>query len=209
MIDLGNAGTPPGAGCRAALRWDPPDRPTDLRRLRPVAVPPEPPPARRHRQPGPLSDLREGVPSLVEMMHPGGLADPHGQVKTQVRGRPAPTAHRVTPIRSIFSLPTWRRCCMGCLQCTTQGAPGHTPGAPWVVRQSLASAALRAVRRLRPAGHGLVPPGLSGNSPGSPRVAATPTACAGWTAHPTPARGAAPGAGQRGTSGSTVAEALR
>jgi hypothetical protein len=44
-----------------ALRRDPPDRPTDLHRLRPVPVPPEPPPARRHRQPGPLGDLSEVI----------------------------------------------------------------------------------------------------------------------------------------------------
>jgi hypothetical protein len=44
-----------------ALRRDPPDRPTDLYRLRPVPVPPEPPPARRHRQPGPLGDPSEVI----------------------------------------------------------------------------------------------------------------------------------------------------
>jgi hypothetical protein len=44
MVHLGNAGTPPWAGRRAALRRDTPDRPTNLRLLRPVAVPPEPAP---------------------------------------------------------------------------------------------------------------------------------------------------------------------
>jgi hypothetical protein len=116
MLTSSMAGRQTVMVCSLPERWV-----TSVRR-----VAPESPPACRHRQPGHLGDLREGVPGLVEMVHPGGLVDPHGQVKTQVRGRSAPTAHRAPSVD--FSLPTWRRCCMGCLQCTTQGAPGAHPG---------------------------------------------------------------------------------